>query len=156
MSTEKVRPTDKDILRALRVEIGEGLNGRPRNATELARAISFSYGHSPWGEPQVHRPTLNRVLAELSADFSIIGRSGDQWERLAPSTHGMADRFVYYALPEHLEEWRKAALSRVERSRQVRAESQAKDELAEQFPNEYQLLVRRALKKAQREITAPE
>lgn len=156
MPGEMVRPTEKDVLFAIKKEVGEGLKGQPRTASELARSISMTYGHPYWEDPQVHRPSLNKVLDKLSADFTIIRRSGDGWGDLPPSQYGMAARFFYYALPEHAEEWRREALSRTEKRRLKLAEEQARHALAEQFPTEYQVLVRRELKKVELTMKAPE
>lgn len=149
MNTEKIKPTIEDVIRALRREVGEGLRGKPQSASELERAICVTYAEIDWNMPRLNRHSLDLVLAELVADFSIIKKTGKEWGTLPPFRHGMSDRFSYYALPAHLEKWERDSLSRTEWKRLELAESLALNELAKKFPVEYQVLVRRELKKLQ-------
>lgn len=152
---EKPYATAREILLALRQEVGEGPRAAPVTATTVARAVSLMHGHAHWDKPQVNTRAMGALLEEMSAEFTIIGRTGDEWAGLSPSGLGMSARFVYYALPEHLEAWQKTARARVKAERLAAAREWAKDALAEEFPAEYGRLVQQRMRELKGSMKAP-
>ncbi|MFE2934845.1 hypothetical protein [Streptomyces sp. NPDC059278] len=136
--TEKIKTNPDEIVSV--VQEHNISRRRPNSGPEIARLVSARHGHPYWHYKNVDMGAVNKALALMVSDGTLILRTGKEWKGVSLSTYGFNPEHRYYALASDVKVWEDGNARRDHLALVEQARSKALEDLRERHREEFQEL----------------